>query len=73
MRFSIPLHSNSTYVFVFCSHLNQKIRKMIQATRRVKQKMPRKAKAKRITVLLQRKRSSKLKQLNYELRQQFLD
>lgn len=42
-------------------------------TRRVKQKMLRKAKAKRIMVLLQRKRNSKLKQLNYEWRHQFLD
>ena len=35
--------------------------------------MSRKAKTKRIMVLLQRKRNSKLKQLNYEWRHQFLD
>ena len=73
MRPSIALHSNSIRVFTFYSHPNQKMRKMIQTARRVKQKMPRKAKAKRITVLLPRKRSRKLKQLNYELKHQFLD
>ena len=71
MRSGFPQLSNSTYAFLFCSHPNQRIRRM--TTRRVKQKMLRKAKAKRIMVLLQRKRNSKLKQLNYEWRHQFLD
>ena len=66
MRSDIPQHSNSTYAFLFLSHPNQRIRKMTPTIRRVKQKMPRKAKAKRTMVLLQRKRSTKLKQLNFE-------
>lgn len=73
MRSGIPRHSNSTYAFLFLSHPNQRIRKMTLTIRKVKQKMPRKAKAKRIMVLLQRRRNSKLKQLNYEWRHQFLD